>query len=46
MSELDTNEFFDVYRVFCPDATREEFELEWARFQEAKAAHRKEKSLQ
>lgn len=37
--ELDRNEFFDVYRVFCPDATREEYEAEWDKFQAAKAAH-------
>jgi len=34
MSELDANEFFDVWRQFNPEGTREEFEREWAEFQE------------
>ena len=46
LSELDANEFFDVYRVFRPDATRDEFDREWALFQQFKAAYQKRRSAQ
>lgn len=32
--DLDVNEFFDIYRSFHPDTTREEFEREWEKFME------------
>lgn len=46
MIGLDVNEFYDVYRWFRPEATREEFQKAWDEFQEEKAKHQKEKSLQ
>ncbi len=46
MSELTCDEFYDVYRVFRPDATREEYEVEWETFQHAKAAHQADKRRQ
>ena len=36
LNELDKNEWYDVYRQFKPEATREEFERDWAEFQQAK----------
>ncbi len=44
--ELNADEFFDVYRVFRPMATREEFDLKWNIFQAQKALREKEKSIQ
>lgn len=43
---LDKDEFFDVYRVFRPDASREEYELEWAMFQEFKRAIQRARAKQ
>jgi len=37
--ELDANEWWDVYRIFKPDATRGEFERDWREFQQAKKLH-------
>jgi len=39
LTSLDKNEFFDVYRQFRPNTSREEFERDWLDFQTAKAAH-------
>lgn len=44
--ELDKNEWYDVYRIFRPQATREEFEREWQEFQQLKAQYLKKRSLQ
>ncbi len=41
LNELDADEFYDVCRVFRPEATREEFDREWAAFQEFKAERAK-----
>jgi hypothetical protein len=41
LHELDADEFYDVYRTFKPDATRAEFERDWAEFQRVKEAHQK-----
>ena len=46
LNEFDKNEWFDVYRMFKPDATFDEYEEAWASFQQAKAAHEAEKRLQ
>lgn len=43
---LTADEFYDVYRVFRPDATREEFEREWAEFQRWKAAMQARREVQ
>jgi hypothetical protein len=45
LSGLTADEFYDVYRLFRPGATREEFEKEWAEFQRLKAEHPAKKSL-
>lgn len=34
---LNRDEFFDVYRMFRPDATWEQYEAEWEMFGEAMA---------
>jgi hypothetical protein len=44
--ELTADEFFDVYRTFRPETTREEFDREWAAFQEYKALNQKKRSIQ
>jgi hypothetical protein len=44
--ELTADEFFDVYRLFKPEATREEYEREWAEFQRHKTEYLKKRSLQ
>lgn len=36
---LTKDEFFDVYRQFRPSADRQEFEIEWAKFQQCKRDH-------
>jgi hypothetical protein len=41
LNELTMDEFFDVYRMFRPETTQEEYEVEWALFQEYKAAYLK-----
>ncbi len=41
LNELDTNEFYDVCRVFLPAMTREEFDRKWAAFQALKAERAK-----
>lgn len=43
---MDKDEFYDVYRQFKPDTTREEFEKEWDEFQRLKALHILSKSIQ
>ena len=43
---LNRDEFFDVYREFKPEATREEFEREWAEFQRLKAAYLAKRKVQ
>jgi hypothetical protein len=44
--ELTADEWFDVYREFHPEATREEFERDWAEFQAWKAEYRRRRSVQ
>lgn len=44
--ELNRDEFFDVYRQFRPQATREEFDREWDLFQEFKAEHERKLRIQ
>ena len=39
MNQLNEDEFYDVYRVFRPGATREEFSREWEEFQRFKAEY-------
>lgn len=46
LGELDVNEFYDVYRTFKPDATREEFQKDWDEFQAAKSARISKKPQQ
>ena len=36
---MTADEFFDVYRIFRPEASKEEFAVAWDRFQKAKAEH-------
>jgi hypothetical protein len=36
LNELDADEWFDVARRFKPDMTREQFDKDWAEFQEMK----------
>lgn len=43
---LDKNEFYDVYRQFFPDATREEYEREWETFQRFKVEHQAKLNIQ
>lgn len=43
---MDKDEFFDVYRQFCPTATREEYDSEWDTFQMLKAQHEARKKVQ
>lgn len=43
---MDINEFYDVYRIFKPLATREEYERDWNEFQIAKAEHLKQRGIQ
>jgi hypothetical protein len=42
---LTKDEFFDVYRSFNPDATREEYEREWNEFQRLKAEHFRQRKV-
>ena len=44
--ELDKNEFFDVYRQFKPDSTREEYEAEWEEFQRLKRELQRKREIQ
>ncbi len=37
LNELNADEFYDVYRAFRPEATREDFERVWNEFQAVKA---------
>lgn len=46
MGELNADEWYDVYRQFKPDATREEFEADWEDFQRAKAAEMRRRETQ
>ncbi len=46
LSSLDANEFYDAYRALRPDASREDFEMAWVKFQEAKATRARLKALQ
>jgi hypothetical protein len=46
MNELNEDEFYDVYRVFRPGATREEFSPEWEEFQRFKAKYREKTKIQ
>ena len=46
MSELNEDEFYDVYRVFRPGATREEFSREWEEFQCFKAEYLEKRKIQ
>ncbi len=46
MGERDFNEFYDVYREFRPETTREEFQRKWDIFQGLKAEHLKKQALQ
>ena len=46
MSELTADEFYDVFRQFRPDATREEFDAEWAEFQRLKAEFLRKRTIQ
>jgi hypothetical protein len=39
LAEYDADEWWDFYRIFKPDATREEFDRDWAEFQRLKAEH-------
>ncbi len=43
--ELSKDEFFDVYREFVPDGTREEYEREWEDFQRIKARRLAEREV-
>ena len=44
LHEYDKIEWFDVYRVFFPDATFDDLEAAWASFQQAKTEHEAEKA--
>ncbi len=46
LRSLTADEFYDVYRMFKPDATREEFDKYWEEFQELKSEYLKRKGLQ
>lgn len=43
ITSLDKNEWFDVYRIFHPNADRAELDREWDKFQHEKAEHEKRK---
>lgn len=46
LDNSDKESFYDnVYLMAKPDATREEFEADWAEFSALKTAHLKNKSL-
>ncbi len=46
LSDLDRDEWWDVYRVFMPNATRDDFDRDWAEFQAMKAEHQRKMRLQ
>ena len=43
---LTADEWFDVYRQFRPQATREEFDQAWREFQRLKAERQRRKVVQ
>lgn len=43
---MTKDEFYDVYRQFKPEATREEYEQDWREFQAAKFEYQRKRSLQ
>lgn len=46
LEEFDRNEWYDVYRIFKPNATPEQFNADWAEFQQYKAEHLRKHELQ
>jgi hypothetical protein len=40
MIRLNRDEWLDVYRIFLPDATQEQYERDWAEFVDLKRAHK------
>lgn len=45
LTSLDIDEFFDVYRQFRPDDSREEYEKAWEEFQSFKTARAERRKL-
>ncbi len=43
---LDADEFYDVYRLFRPDASREEFQGDWDKFQALKSEYLAKNNVQ
>lgn len=39
--QMTKDEFREVYRQFKPEATDEDYDREWAKFQECKALHQR-----
>jgi hypothetical protein len=46
LRQLDKNEWYDVYRIFFPDASRSELDREWDIFQKFKAEHLRKRKVQ
>ncbi len=46
LHEFDKQEWTDVYRIFRPSATLEQFEKDWQEFQAEKAARSKRLNTQ
>lgn len=45
LDSFTKDEWWDVFKMFQPDATWEEYEVEWEKFQEYKAEHNRKSAL-
>ncbi len=43
---MNKDEWFDVYRIFKPDASMEEYDRDWEEFQAMKRQHESKMRLQ